>query len=161
MIYAQWGDITFELYSYKQHTEDIQIAYAKHQTIQPPSSVQFMGGKELKSIQLSLRLHRDFCNPEQSYKEFVASAEKGEAYKLIIAEKVIGDFIVEKISSSIQQVDSWGNPVIIDIDAEFTEYIKKEIEKKKSVNKNKKAPAKTQNKQKADMTVNRQPLIAR
>ncbi len=161
MIYAQWGDITFELYSYKQHTEDIQIAYAKHQTIQPPSSVQFMGGKESKSIKLSLRFHRDFCNPEQSYKNLIEAAEKGEAYKLIIAEKVIGDYIIEKISSYIQQVDIFGNPVIIDVDAEFTEYIKKEIEKKKSTNKNKKAPAKTTNKQKADTTVNKQPLIAR
>lgn len=160
MIYAQWGDLTFELYSYKQHTEDIQVAYAKHQTIKPPSSLQFMGGKELKSIKLSLRFHRDFCNPEQAYKKLIETAEKGEAYKLIIAEKVIGDYVLEKINSSIQQVDSWGNPVIIDIDAEFTEYIKKEIEKKKSKT-TKKAPAKTKNKQKADTTVNRQPLIAR
>jgi phage protein U len=154
--YAQWGDITFEVLSYREHKEENHYIYAHHATIQPPSSLQWMGGKELKKISMTLRWHNQWCDPEERYSSFMKEAEKGEAQKLVIATKIAGDYVVERINSIIQQVDVWGKPVIIDVDVEFTEYVKKEIEKRAIKSKKKKnAPAKTQDKKKAEALITR------
>jgi phage protein U len=142
MQYAQIGDIVFEVLAYKEHKEDLEFPYARHETIKPPSSLQFMGGKELRKISLSVRWHREWCNPEEEKKKLEEFAVKGEYAKFILAEKVIGDFVIEKVSFQILQIDAFGKPVIIDADLELTEYIKKEMEKKKIKTISKKAPMK-------------------
>lgn len=156
MQYAQWGEIVFDLLSYKEHSEENSFVYARHETIQPPSSLQWMG-KELKKIKVTFRFHSKFCNPEESYKKFTDEAGKGIANKLIIAEKIVGNFVVEKISASTQQIDAWGKYVIIDIDVELTEYLDKKIETKKikHSNKKKKTPGKTKDKKKAEAIITR------
>ncbi len=160
MKYAQWGDVVFEVLSYRAHDEQVEFPYAHHQTIKPPSSLQWMGDRELKKIKLALRFHAHFCNPEELYKQLIEEARKGEAKKLIIAEKVVGDFVVERINSSIQQIDAWGKPVIIDVDVEFSEYIEKKPQTrqvaqtpKKSASK--KAPAKAQSPKQAQAIITR------
>jgi phage protein U len=140
MQYAQIGDVVFEVLAYKEHKEELEFPYARCETINPPSSLQFMGGKELRKISLSVRWHREWCNPEEEKKKLEEFAVKGEYAKFILAEKVIGDFVIEKVSFQIQQIDAFGKPVIIDADLELTEYIKKEMKKKKIVSK--KAPMK-------------------
>ncbi len=158
MEYAQWGDVVFEILSYREHKEEQSFIYAHHETIFPPSSLQWMGGRELKKISMAIRWHNQWCDPYSLYKNFIETAEKGEAQKLIIGSFVLGDFVVERINSTIQQIDAWGKPVVIDVDVEFTEYIKKEIEKKASQQaktKKKNAVAKTQDKKKASAIITR------
>lgn len=150
--YAQWGDIVFELLSYREHKEENSFIYAHHETIFPPSSLQWMG-KELRKLTMTLRWHNQWCNPEEKYQEFREEAEKGEAKKLIIATKVVGDFVVEKINATVEQVDVWGRPVIIDVEVEFSEYIKKEIQKRQIKTQQKKAPARAKKPETAEKKV--------
>lgn len=153
--YAQWGDIVFEVLSYREHKEENQYIYARHETILPPSSLQWMG-RELKKINMTLRWHNQWCEPEERYNAFMELAQKGEAQKLIIATKVIGDYVVERINSTIQQIDAWGRPVVIDAEVEFTEYIKKEIQKKAiKTQRRKKAPARASKPEQADRIITR------
>ena len=162
MKYAQWGDVVFEVLSYRSHNEEFDFVYAKHETIKPPSSLQWMGNRDLRKIKIGLRFHAQWCNPEEEYRKFLEEAEKGEAKKLILAEKVMGDFVVEKISSTIQQIDAWGKAVIIDVDADFTEYVEKktetrQIKAKKPGSKSIKKPlAKAQKPQVAEKIVTRE-----
>lgn len=131
MEYVAWGDIVFELLSYKEHKEEISFPYAHHETVFPPASLQWMGEKELKKISVGARFHNGFCEPMDEHFNLTEQARMGEAYELIIAEQPMGKFVVEKITSAIQQIDAWGRPVVIDIDIEFTEYIEKYIQTKK------------------------------
>lgn len=148
--YAQWGDIVFELLSYREHREENSYIYARHDTILPPGSLQWMG-RDLRKLHMALRWHNHWCDPDERYREFKEEAEKGEAKKLIIATRVIGDFVVEKINATVEQVDAWGRPVIIDVEAEFTEYIKKEIQKRQIKTKNR--PARARKPDQADRQV--------
>lgn len=139
MKYASFGTINFEISSYQKHQEEIEYIYAKHETIWAPSSIQFMG-TELENINLSIRLHRSFCNPIVIYQQLKNIAKLGQANKLIIATKLLGSFTINKISSSTKQLDVWGNPVLIDCDIEFCQYIEKKLQTRK-IKINRTAPA--------------------
>lgn len=130
MNYASFGSITFKLQSYQNHQEEIDYVYAKHETIFAPSSLQFMG-TELETLKLSIRFHREFCNPIQEYKKLKDISNKGKAEKLIIATRLIGNFVIKKISSVTKQLDIWGKPVIIDCDIEFQQFIEKKLQTRK------------------------------
>lgn len=160
MQYAQWGDIIFQVVEFRSVKEENEYIYAEHETIFPPSSLQWMG-TELRKVGMSVRWHNQFCNPEESYQKLKELAQKGEAQKLIIATKVWGDFVIKKIAGEFVQIDAWGKPVIIDADIEFEEYVEKKVEQKKiksQVKKsstNKTAPAKTQDKKIAESIITR------
>ncbi|MCS7317315.1 MAG: phage tail protein [Candidatus Dojkabacteria bacterium] len=130
MKYASFGNIYFKLQSYQNHQEDIEYIYSKHETIFAPSSLQFMG-TELENLKLSIRFHREFCNPTEEYKKLKDISNKGMAQKLIIATRLIGNFVIKKISSITKQLDIWGKPVIIDCDIEFQQFIEKKLQTRK------------------------------
>ncbi|WP_028844713.1 phage tail protein [Thermodesulfovibrio thiophilus] len=131
MEYVIWGDIVFELLSYKEHREELSFPYAHHETILPPASLQWMGDKELRKVTVAVRLHNGFCEPLEEHEALIEQSSTGEAYNLIIAEQPLGEFALERLSSTIQQIDAWGKPVVIDLDLEFSEYIEKPLETKK------------------------------
>jgi len=130
MQYAQLGDIVFEVLAYKTHKEEQNYPYARHETIKPPSSLQFMGAKELKKISLSVRWHNYFCDPQSEYQRLLVLAEQGEPQTLLIGEKLLGKYVCENIKAEFQQIDVYGKVTVIDADIELTEYIYKEIQKK-------------------------------
>jgi phage protein U len=146
MKYASFGDIVFQIFSYREHKESNQYAVAKLQTVIAPSSLQFLGN-ELLSLELSINFHNAFCNPTEEYEKLKELAKTGEPQKLIIAEKVLGDFVIESIDAEYQQIDAYGQPVDISLNVRFTEYIKKEIQKRKTTSKKKGKAVKKKNNQ--------------
>ncbi|QID32332.1 phage tail protein [Pampinifervens florentissimum] len=128
MKYGSFGDIVFEVYEYYAHNEENTYIYARQQTIQPPSTTQWLG-RELQKIRMKLKFHYLLSNPAESYKKLKEIAQKGEAQKLIIAEQVLGDFVIDKINAEYTQVNTYGQPVAIELDIELTEYAKKELQK--------------------------------
>jgi phage protein U len=144
MKYASFGDIIFQIFSYREHKESNQYAIAKLQTVIAPSSLQYLGN-ELLSLELAVNFHNAFCNPLEEYQKLKDLAKQGEPQKLIIAEKVLGDFVIESIVAEYQQIDAYGQPVDITLNVRFTEYIKKEIQKKKTAAKKKGKAVKKKN----------------
>jgi len=140
MQYASLGDIVFKVYSYLEHKETNEYAVAKHRTIFAPSSLQFLGD-ELLSLEVKVGFHRDFCDPLEEYQKLRALAKEGLPKKLIIAEQVYGDFVIESITAEVKQVDMWGKPVAVYCNVKLTEYREKKLQTKK-VKATKKAPAK-------------------
>lgn len=128
MKYGSFGDIVFEVHEYFSHAEENSFIYARQQTIQPPSATQWLG-RELQKIRMKLKFHYLLSNPAESYKKLKELAQKGETQKLIIAEQVLGDFVIDKINAEYTQVNAYGQPVVIELDVELTEYIKKELQK--------------------------------
>jgi len=138
MKYGSFGDIVFEVHEYFSHAEENSFIYARQQTIQPPSATQWLG-RELQKIRMKLKFHYLLSNPAESYKKLKEIAQKGEAQKLIIAEQVLGDFVIDKINAEYTQVNTYGQPIAVELDVEFTEYLKKELQKTQHTrNKNKK-----------------------
>jgi len=127
MYYASFGDIVFKVYSYLEHKETNEYAVAKHETIFAPSSLQFLG-TELREIQIKIGFHRDFCDPMNEYEKLVFIADEGLPHKLIVAEQVLGDFVIKSIESEVKQIDMWGKPIAIYCDVKFIEYIEKELQ---------------------------------
>lgn len=128
MPYGSFGDVVFEVVEYFSHTEEIDFPYARHQTIQPPSTTQWMGKRELKKISLKLKFHFLTSKPREAYQKLIEIAEKGEAQKLIIAEEVLGDYVIDKIKIVYEQTNFKGIPIAYEVDLELTEYQKKELE---------------------------------
>jgi phage protein U len=141
MQYASLGDIVFKVYSYLEHKETNEYAVAKHRTIFAPSSLQFQGD-ELLSLEVKVGFHRDFCNPLEEYQKLRDLAKEGLPKKLIIAEQVYGDFVIESITAEVKQVDMWGKPVAIYCNVKLTEYREKKLQTKNVKATKKKAPAK-------------------
>lgn len=144
MPYGSFGDLVFEVVEYFSHTEEHPYIYARHDTIYPPSTTQWMG-RELQKITLKLKFHTMTSSPSEALSLIKELAEKGEAQKLIIAEQVLGDFVIDKIKAEYKQVDLYGNPVLLELELELTEYVKKELQKikhKKATSKKKQAQKK-------------------
>jgi phage protein U len=134
MEYVCFGDIVFELLSYSRHNEEQNFPYARHETIKPPSSLQWMGKKELNKITLSVRWHMYFCNPQEEYEKLIEFANRGEYAPFIIAEKNLGNYVVESVESDFQQIDIQGNPTVIYANITLEEFVLKELQKKQIAN---------------------------
>jgi phage protein U len=99
-------------------------------------------GDELLSLEVKVGFHRDFCDPLEEYQKLRDLAKEGLPKKLIIAEQVYGDFVIESITAEVKQVDMWGKPVAIYCNVKLTEYREKKLQTKKVKATKKKAPAK-------------------
>ena len=140
MQYATFGELVFQVYSYLEHRESLQYAVPKLETIFAPSSLQFLGD-ELIELEIKIGFHRDFCDPLAEYQKLKELAKEGLPKKLIVAEQVLGDFVIEEISSEVKQIDMWGKPVAIYCNIKFIEYREKELQTRQITQKKKQAPA--------------------
>jgi phage protein U len=148
MEYGQFGSIVFQVVHFRNLTEENTFLYAHQETAQAPSTLQFLG-EELRKIELTLRFHPEFSNPEEDYEKLKTLSRKGSAQKLIIGTKVLGDFVIEKISGEFIKIDAWGKPILIDAHLELSEYKEKELKTRK-IKTVKKTPAKTSNPKQAE-----------
>jgi len=130
MKYASFGSIVFQVYSYKEHTETNEYAVAKLQTVIAPSSLQYLGN-ELQSLELTIGFHNAYCDPLQEYQNLKDLAKQGTPQKLIIGEKVFGEYVIESIEAQYQKIDAYGKPVDLTLHVKFTQYIPKTLQKKK------------------------------
>ena len=130
MKYASFGSIVFQVYSYKEHTETNEYAVAKLQTVTAPSSLQYLGN-ELQSLELTIGFHNAYCDPLQEYRNLKDLAKQGTPQKLIIGEKVFGEYVIESIKAQYQKIDAYGKPVDLMLHVKFTQYIPKTLQKKK------------------------------
>jgi phage protein U len=144
MQYASLGEIVFKVYSYLEHRETNEYAVAKHRTIFAPSSLQFLGD-ELLSLEIKVGFHRDFCDPLEEYQKLKDLAKEGLPKKLIIAEQVYGDFVIESITAEVKQVDMWGKPVAIYCTMRLTEHREKKLQTREIRTTKRKGPAKKNN----------------
>lgn len=128
MQYGSFGDILFEIMEYYEHTEENEYIYARKHVIKPPSTTQWLG-VELGKVKLKIKLHQLVSeDPELSYEMLKYIASKGKAKTLIIAEQVKGNYVIDKIIANYTQTDFKGRGIVIEVEIEMTEYIKKDIQ---------------------------------
>ena len=143
MNYASLGTVTFDLLAWSGHKEENTYVFAKIATAKAPSILQSMG-TELRSIPATVQWHADWCSdPNAEYEAFKALAALCSSQKLLIGNKVIGDFVIEKITGENIKTLGDGTPICIGCDFNLTEYIEKTLQTRKSKKKKNRPGVKT------------------
>ena len=122
-MYAQLGDILFEgLIGFNSWARDIEAKYAKHELINSKPNEEHTG-TELELIKWGIKFHVSFCKPEDEAQRLIDACKGAYIMPLIFGNgRVIGDFIIKKITENIAQTDSLGNITYADYNIELSEY---------------------------------------
>lgn len=120
---AQLGNIVFEgLIGFNSWVRDIEMTYAKHALI---STKPLLASptQNLQTIKTSIQFHVGFCRPETEIDNLVAASTNGEILPLILANgRVIGDFVILRLSERILQTRGDGAITVAVVDIELCEY---------------------------------------
>lgn len=83
--------------------------------------------RQLKKINLPIKLYRDLCNIKATIRELTRICEEGEHYPLILARNKIGEhnFCIESFNYSYSKSDGIGEPLVVDVNLNLEEYIEK------------------------------------
>ncbi len=122
-MFAQLGEIKFELITYfNGFNETKSYNYASHERINNTPLLQFLG-KNLKEEVIKLNFHSNFCNPEEEIKKISDVADKALPLKFIKGNgEYIGVFVIEEISQVIEQSNSDGDLISIQLELKLKEF---------------------------------------
>jgi|SRR5574344_258515 phage protein U len=122
-MYAQLGDIEFNLITYFNGVDDSQTYnYAQHERINNKPVLQFMG-LGLQELNLKLNFHTSFCIPRDELKKLKDVAGKGTPLKFIKGNgEYIGVFVISEINSVTEQTTNEGDLVSMQVDLKLREY---------------------------------------
>ena len=130
-MYAQLGDIQFELITYFNGIEEtVSYNYAEHERINNKPVLQFMG-LNLQEQNIKLNFHNSFCVPEDEIKKLKTVANKAEPLKFIKGNgEYVGVFVLSEIISTTEQTSKEGDLISVQVDLRLREYTGKIPEKK-------------------------------
>jgi len=117
-MYAQLGDIKFELITYFDGLDaSKKIDYAEHETIEGKPKLQYIG-ENLEEITLKLSFHADFCNPQEELKKIKEAASLYQPLPFVFGNGLYkGKYVIEEIKENILQ--SLDDATILAIEAEI------------------------------------------
>lgn len=104
----------------------VSARHKKHNRIAAVDITEFEA-RQLKKINLPIKLYRDLCNIKSTLRELTKICEEGEQYPLILARERVGkhNFCIESFSYSYSKTDGIGEPLVVDINLSLEEYIEK------------------------------------
>ena len=116
-MYAQLGDIKFELITYFDGLDaSKKIDYAEHATIEGKPKLQYIG-ENLEEINLKLSFHTDFCNPQEELKKLKDAASKYEPLAFIFGNGAYkGKYVIEEITDTV--IHTFQDATYINIEAQ-------------------------------------------
>lgn len=122
-MYAQLGDIKFELITYFNGlTETSSYNYAEHERIENKPILQYIG-ENLTEQTLKLNFHRNFCVPEDEIQTLKEAAQNAIPLKYIKGNgDYVGVFVIEEISDTVEQTTSEGDILSIQLELKLKEY---------------------------------------
>lgn len=121
-MYAQLGNVQFELLPIEALDEKFSYSFAEHQVIEGKPLLQFIGDN-LDEANISLRFHFTFCDPEAQFNLLKAEAARHEALPLVFANgKYLGRYVVTEISKTTVMTADNGNPLCIEARLQLKEF---------------------------------------
>lgn len=121
-MFAQLGNIRFELLGPTAMDDTARWNYTRHQVMDEKPVLQYIG-QDLNEINLKLAFHRSFCDPSIKLKELKDAANSDEPLTLLWGNgEIAGDFVIEEISRAFENMDEIGNIIAIAVDVRLVEY---------------------------------------
>ncbi len=122
-MYAQLGNIQFELLPITGLDERYAYDFAEHQVIEGKPLLQFIGDK-LDEANISIRLHRAFCDPQFQFDALKAQADLHQALPFLFATgKFLGYYVVCEITKTTVKTFADGAPLCIEGRLQLKEWV--------------------------------------
>ncbi len=127
-MYAQLGDIKFELITYFNKFELTKsFNYAQHDVIEGKPKLQFVGDG-LDAVAIGLNFHRKFCQPRDEWQRLNDTARTHEALDFIFGNgEYKGKFVVEELVLVYEQTDSQGEVDSLQAELKLKEWAEDQI----------------------------------
>ncbi|MDM7320225.1 MAG: phage tail protein [Fervidobacterium sp.] len=118
-MYAQLGDIKFELITYYNSLEEsLSVNYAEHNVIEGKPRLQFIGDN-LETIKISLNFHASFCKPEEELKKLKEAMLKHEALPFVFGNGLFkGKYVITELTGT--QIQTFKDGTVMSITANIT-----------------------------------------
>ena len=103
---------------------DVQqgAAYAEHALFSRAPRLQYTG-RELDTLSLTFDLHFSFCTPVEEKKKLETMLREHQAHPLVFGDgSWWGYFVLERLSTTLEQCGPTGTPWLISMQAELKEY---------------------------------------
>jgi len=122
-MFAQLGSVQFDILTgFESLTSTSQYNYAEHAVIEGKPRLQYIGDG-LDTVDITIRLHSSFYDPEGELKKLQDEAAKHEALPLVYGNgEYVGKFVVEEISKTTSQTDGKGNIIGVEVSLKLKEY---------------------------------------
>lgn len=135
-MFAQLGNTEFDAQkSFVAFSEDEEVVVVEHALIARKPKLQGTG-IGLRSLNLSLYLHQEFCNVLEETENLLEAKNSFEVLPLLWGNgRVEGDFIMTSFNRTITQMDADGNTVAVSINLTLKEngtHDKKEQQKQEA-----------------------------
>lgn len=122
-MYAQLGNIQFELLPIETLDETFAWAYAEHQVIEGKPRLQFIA-VNLDELSISVRWHFTFCDPDKEFATLKAEANLRQALPFIFANgKNLGRYVINRITKTTVATADNGRPLCIEAKLELKEFV--------------------------------------
>ncbi len=110
-MYAQLGNIQFDVKPIEGFETAQSTEYAEHKIIEGKSRLQWTGDS-LDGLTLEIRLHKAFCVPETQMKLLTDAMDAHQAMALVFGNGAyVGRFVITGIDSGLRQTDGVGNVI--------------------------------------------------
>jgi len=122
-MFCQLGDIKFDaLNTPKSWSETHAVKYGEIPHVGAKPSLQ-KTGEELVSIELSITLSTDFCEPAQSLDALKIAQSQGEILPLVTGAGVmVGRFIINALNMTVNKMTATGELQSCDLNLSIKEY---------------------------------------
>ena len=94
------ADVFEILNKVENYETETEYTYSQQKSIgQRP--VPVFGGLELKTYSLNIKLHYEYCNPDDILKRLKEKAEAHEVFSYFQGENYIGEYVINRISENL------------------------------------------------------------
>lgn len=117
-MYAQLGNIQFELLQVTDLDQDVSYEYAEHRVIEGKPLLQFTGDN-LDECNVGIRFHFSFCDPETQMAALKAEAGLHQALPFQYTNgKFLGRYVITKMTQTVMSTADSGR--ILDLQLRVT-----------------------------------------
>ncbi len=126
-VIGTWGSLVFsvkqdEIKTFDKLKWEVGAKYTTHTRHLQAPLLEFTG-TDVESISFSMFLSISFgINPRTDINKLVKSVQEGEYHRLVLGTDNYGKWVIEKISTTMEQVDNYGNLIAATVSVTMKSY---------------------------------------
>lgn len=107
--------------TFERLAEDRRARYATHDVLSLEQKLQFLG-LELARVDLTMEFHHVFCRPQEELERLRGVLASHQAHPVVIGGTNLGQFVLEDIRSTWDQVSNRGHLLHAGAECALREY---------------------------------------